>query len=161
MDTCDFQSRLSAYHDGELSPTERDAVAAHVATCPACTAELAGLAHQLQLMQSISFPRFSQMAAARLHASIDRSIALANERAAELGMLRIARTLASVAACVLVAGSVWLSVGPERSNPKVAPPWTGVAINTETEAVLQDITTPAAQWYLADASKEEMASAER
>ena len=117
--------------------------------CPACIAELASLARQSQQFQAMSFPRLSQMAAARLHASIDRSIALANEQ----GMLRIARTLASMAACVLVAGTVWLSVRPERTSPKVAPPWTGVAINTETEAVSQDITTPAAQWYLADASK--------
>ena len=153
MMVCSEQSRLGAYHDGELSAADREAVAAHLATCAACTAELAVLVRQSQQFRSMSLPRLSQLAAARLHASIDRSIGLANERAAELGMLRIARTLASIAACVLVAGTVWLSVGPERVSPKAAPPWTGVALNSETESVSQDITTPAAQWYLADASK--------
>jgi len=36
--------RLCAYHDGELPPRERAAVAAHVAACPECAAWLADMA---------------------------------------------------------------------------------------------------------------------
>lgn len=147
MNACETHIRLSAYHDGELSPSERDAVAAHLASCPACTAELAAMATQSRQLSSMALPRLSQMAVHRLHHSIDRAIA----SAAEQGMLRIARVLGAVAAGVLVVGSAWLSFAPQRAAPAVAPPWTGVAFNSESEAVANDITTPAAQWYLADA----------
>jgi negative regulator of sigma E activity len=38
---CEYAPRVSAYHDGETSEAEAVEVAAHVAACPACAAQLA------------------------------------------------------------------------------------------------------------------------
>lgn len=40
MDCTTVHGLLNAYHDGELESSERDAVSAHLATCPACRSEL-------------------------------------------------------------------------------------------------------------------------
>jgi anti-sigma factor RsiW len=42
--------RLSEYHDGELSPTERDACEAHLATCTQCRATL----EEIQLVATLA-----------------------------------------------------------------------------------------------------------
>ena len=40
MPCAEFADLLSAYHDGELSPDREAAVAAHIASCPDCLAEM-------------------------------------------------------------------------------------------------------------------------
>lgn len=54
MTTCErISPQLVAYSDGELSPAESAAVQEHLATCPACRAELARLERSLQAAQRV------------------------------------------------------------------------------------------------------------
>jgi hypothetical protein len=48
----DYADRLIDWSDGELSPEEREPVAAHIATCAGCRAELARLDASLALLTS-------------------------------------------------------------------------------------------------------------
>ncbi len=132
---------LAAYHDGELSAADRAAVAAHVAACPGCESQLAGL------RQSSAW-----IAAAAATVSLDR---MGRERlhrrlrdAADGGLVRLGWEMSGVAAAVLLAGSVWLArSSAESPGPASVPPWVGAtADGSGREAV-----TPAAAWYLADA----------
>jgi len=43
MVDCEHRIRLNAYHDGELSPSERSDVETHLRHCPSCAAELAAI----------------------------------------------------------------------------------------------------------------------
>ena len=51
--TCsEIQSRLSAYHDGELGAEERSAIADHLGRCSVCQAYLHGLGRLSELLQA-------------------------------------------------------------------------------------------------------------
>jgi hypothetical protein len=52
----DVQARLSAYHDSELSNEEAAQVAAHLAQCPLCAAELATFAQLSRLSGKLTDP---------------------------------------------------------------------------------------------------------
>jgi hypothetical protein len=88
----------------------------------------------------------SQIGMYRLHRQIDRAL--------EEGILRVIRVLSGIAACVLIAGSVWLvksrSATVENATPS-APPWADVA-RADIETPTAVYSTPAAVWYLSDDS---------
>lgn len=149
MISCPQSNRLSAYHDGELDAEARASVEAHLAQCPACAAELADMAAMSNLFATAQRPGLSQIAAYRL-----------GNRVRELfsdDMLRVARRLRAIAACVLVVCSIWL-LRSSNSRPSVTqvapstPPWIDVAVATSAETNSLDATTPAAAWYVADFS---------
>jgi hypothetical protein len=101
--------QLDAYHDRELSAPQQDAVARHLSTCAACSAQLAGIQEISQAFAAAPVDRLSQISLQRLHTNLD----LLTDR----GLFQIARVLSAIAACVLLAGSVWLL----RSNHAPAP----------------------------------------
>jgi predicted anti-sigma-YlaC factor YlaD len=47
------RERLVAYADGDLSPSEAEPIAEHIATCPHCQAVIEALARSLQVTQAI------------------------------------------------------------------------------------------------------------
>jgi len=147
---CQMSEKVNLYHDGELDAAERSLVEQHLQTCADCRAELAQLSAISQSFQSAPAPKLSQFSMHRLHAMADRWM--------EDDLVRVARVLRAVAACVLVAGSAWLigtspaaTNAPIASEPQAAP-WMEVAAATNAEVASIDTTTPAASWYLADAS---------
>src|SRR5580698_7382453 len=97
---CDFKNKIGAYHDGELDPAVCDKVEMHLAECPVCMAELIGLKAMSQLFAAMPEPRLSQITMHRLH---NRA-----EGAMEEGLIRYARVLSGIAACILVAASAGL-----------------------------------------------------
>ncbi len=102
---CDFQSRLGAYHDGELDPATAVRVEQHLAGCESCRAELQDLRELSALAKTVGAEGMSPIGIARVHQSVD----------AESGssVLRIAGLLTGLAASVLVIGSAWLWETPE------------------------------------------------
>lgn len=149
--SCALGDRLTAYHDGELDALARADVERHIRDCPSCRAELAELSAMSGLFAQAERPGLSQIARRRLHDRADRVM--------QADFLWIARVMQAVAASVLVAGSLWLTYSSGRAGGTqsaqtvpTAPPWVDVAVAVTAQTRELDATTPAAAWYLADAS---------
>jgi hypothetical protein len=104
---------LDAYHDGELPPVERAAIEGHLAGCDACIAKLNAIKAISETFAIAAVPGLSQISLHRLHANLD----LLTDR----GLLRIARILTGLAACVVLAGSLWLLRSNESPTPITSP----------------------------------------
>jgi anti-sigma factor RsiW len=151
MESCSFTDKLGAYHDGQLDAAASAEIEKHLTSCPACTAELAELRKMSQWFAQEPEPHLSQMSLYRLHQQ--------TQRAMEVGMVRLARAISAVAACILVASSMWLvrtneapaPVEPVQTTAGV-PPWVDVTVAANRDTASVDTTTPAAAWYLASAS---------
>jgi anti-sigma factor RsiW len=145
-----MSDRLSAYHDGELDAASRGEVERHLSECPACAVELAELKAMSNWFQAAPPQRLSQIARYRIHGQTDWVV--------KQDLLRFARTVQAIAACVLVAASIGLmwshgAVSPiEPSQVQAAPPWMGLAVQTTAETNELDVSTPAAAEYLGDVS---------
>ena len=115
----------------------------HLLTCPACSAELADLRELSAVFSGAETPRLSQIGRARLHRNLDAVL--------ERGLVRFAWSLSGIAAAVLLAGSVWLSQVNEPVQAAAAPPWVDAVVYAHPLGNRAE--TPAAQWYLADATQ--------
>jgi anti-sigma factor RsiW len=145
---CPFSELISAYRDGELDAQASAAMQQHLSQCPACRAELAELEAMSRLLMENPAPRLSQIALHRIHAQADLT--------ARQDVLRLARALQAIAACVLVVASIWLMRSPgsltNQESVQAEPPWLDVAMITSAQTKTVDATTPAAVWYLAGVS---------
>ena len=139
---CEFGSRLTAYHDGELDAAAREALAAHLAGRGKCRAELAALAGVSGVFAQVPRPRLLPIAAQR----IQRNVEMAMQRS----LLRLARIFSAAAACILLAGSIQLYHWRQAASSAPLSSWTEVAASS---AEARDASSPAVQWYLADASR--------
>jgi anti-sigma factor RsiW len=138
--TCDRSPQLHAYHDGQLSSADAAAMEAHLLSCLACSAELAELRGISAMFAQAQRPRLSQIERHRLHRNLDAVM--------ERGLVRFAWSLSGVAAAVLLVGSFWLSQATEPVQ--AAPPWVDAVVYAHPLGDRAE--TPAAQWYLADAT---------
>src|SRR5690348_12955491 len=78
MKSCqEFTARISEFLDGELEAAERQLLEEHARACPACSARLASLAHAVRMLGDESLFAPPEGAGERLHASIDRALAVA------------------------------------------------------------------------------------
>jgi anti-sigma factor RsiW len=153
---CPFSEKLSLFHDGELDSAAHAETERHLASCGECAAELAGIREMSRLMFENPAPRLSQMGLHRIHRRTDLLL--------QAPVLRMARTLRAIAACVLIAGSGWLVFAPAAPSPaqpespaetgdmQAPPPWLDVAATVTAESGQMEATSPAAAWYLADVS---------
>jgi len=145
MTPCPTGEELSAYHDGRIAGARFDLIERHVADCDPCSLELSRLAALSRLFASAVRPHLSQIARHRLHDKIDQAM--------ERGLIRFGWSISGIAASILLVSSAWLMhVGTARQTTEAAPPWLGVAVNSDADAVVQNARTPAAALYLADAS---------
>ena len=141
MRDCQFKSRLSAYHDAELSAAEIEAVNEHLPTCEACSAELATIREVAAALASYQPEEISQIELARLHRAIDR----VDDR----GLLRLAGMLSAVAASVLIICMAWMSQSPtsapivQRPDAQRVPAWENLAMGgqPETRGLPNDLTS--------------------
>src|SRR5690242_333809 len=127
MAACPTIQELEAFFDGELSAARSAEIRTHLLSCAACSAELARVQAAAQLFRDAPAPRLSQISLHRLHANLET--VMRGERESEQGVLRIARLLSAVAACIVVAGSLWLthmqsSAPKQTANVQAPPPWT-------------------------------------
>ncbi len=141
-------------YDGELDSAQSARVKAHLSSCAACMAVWNELAAMSGLFAAVPKLELLPIAQGRLHRAIDRGV--------QGGLVRIAWAMSALAACIVLAGSVWMVHVKEsslketpalqaREVAKDAPPWVEVAAITNSDPVIQQDATPAARWYLADA----------
>jgi anti-sigma factor RsiW len=146
--SCEFAQHLSAYHDGELSPELRTTIEAHVATCPSCSAELTDLASTSRLFATAQRPHLSEFSKFRIRREAEALV--------QSDILKFVRTVRAIAACILVGASVWLwgtsGAAPAPEQVVAPPPQVDMAVAASEETQSLDASTPAAAWYLADAS---------
>lgn len=149
MGLCEYSKQLGPYLDGELDAGRRTVLEAHLRDCGDCDAELSELRGLSRLFAAAAGPFLSSQALGRFHNRIseledDQDQA---ERAT-YRVLRITRVLTGIAACLLVAGSLWLVRSRQQAPtgspttlaeltptpaPSSAAPW-DVAIQTEPAA---------------------------
>ncbi len=142
---CPSDQQLQAYFDRELSADARAEVEAHVKACAACQEQLRQLQAMSAMFAAMESPRLSQMSRARLHKQLGEVM--------DRGLVRLAWSLSGIAAAVLVGGLVWLqtSVAPvQAAAPQAAPPWVDAMVSSHP--LTRDVSSPAAEYYLADAS---------
>lgn len=142
MIDCPSQQQLEAYHDGHLDAAARDRIESHLAECEPCRSFLVHLRAISRLFATAPRARLSHIAAHRLQQNV--------EAAMQSGVVRWARVLGAVAACIVLGGSLRLMT--MKKAPEAAPPWVEVTGAVDADAIGRDGGTPAAQWYLADAS---------
>jgi hypothetical protein len=132
---CPFESRLGAFHDGELDEVARRCVEEHLPTCPACQGLLARLQSLSQVVGSIESLDPTAQEMERIHQA-----ATQGPRWDDLGSnLRIGAFLLATAASVLIICSAWLVEFP-ASAPNRVPltshqpmEWELVAVNLRAE----------------------------
>jgi anti-sigma factor RsiW len=150
MANCGFENKIEAYHDGELDASDRAVIESHVAQCDDCRRALAQLQAMSVLVATSEQPALSQISRYRLHQKVDAVM--------ERGLLRLAWTMSGIAASVLLLASAWLMRVNQTAlvqGPSEAPPWMSVSLATSRDPVIRDAASPAAQWYLADATGSE------
>jgi predicted anti-sigma-YlaC factor YlaD len=116
---------LVSFGDGALAGARANAVRAHVDGCAGCREMLARLADDVELLRRDEKPEVPAYLATRITAAVRERQARARPwlaAAAPVGQYGLSRTLARVAAVVLVAVGVWLGtalargmVGPQKS----------------------------------------------
>lgn len=148
MGGCTYQSRLAAYHDGELPPERRREVQEHVAGCPACAAELERLRAVSRLLQSARAPAMPEDMAGRLH----EALVPARER----GIIRICRAVSLAAAALLVVCGAWLLTGRPDGAASAGPlaEWEVAAVTLDPELAQASAEEATALWLVSDLSRE-------
>jgi len=129
---CENIPKIGAYHDGELSPRERDELERHIARCDDCRRELRRLEALSRWLASAPRPEVPADVLDRLR----RSIRPRRDRT----LLRTAGALTAAAAAVLIACSAVLWQRWQADATQLAPDWGETAlIATSPQAPGSDI----------------------
>ena len=112
MSECPFQSRLSAFHDGELDADTSWRLKAHLSTCLSCRDGLVGINAVSRLLGTVKVRPMSQIGQARLHAAADNAASAIGRK----DRLPLAKTLMAIAASILIISGAWLMEVPFASH---------------------------------------------
>ena len=140
MSGCQFQSKIAAYHDGELNEAASKEVELHLSGCITCREELKGLRDVSAAMGEFNPGDITPMELARLHRGIDR--------ADEGSLVRFNVALIGMAASVLIISLAWIGQGPAQSGPSGRvttnrPQWEEIATGQPARPpLIQDGTGP-------------------
>jgi anti-sigma factor RsiW len=157
MNRCEFGEQLGPYVDDELDAPRRAALEAHLPACPPCAQDLAELRSLKQLFSAAA----SGAGAFAFPEAVRRGLHEHVDSLTDLGLLRIGRALSGVAACVLVAGSLWLTTASRRPVERPMAAWEASALLMPVAAgpsSAEDLASP--EWILRDLSGEQDAAAE-
>jgi len=146
--TCPNAPDIHAYHDGQLCPSQRAGVQAHLAACPDCATVLNDLRLLTQLIVSAPLPAVSSVGFDRFY----NTWHLARQRS----VLRISSWLTAAAAAVLI-GALVLFPAPhmpvETVSASARPSWEPVALMApilEDTGGRDDELVEVAQWMADD-----------
>lgn len=148
---CDWNQKLSAFHDGELPPAERTHMEAHLLACAECSAELGRLQRTAKFLQAAVMPGMSGSALSRMRER------LGAERMDLINGLRTARLAgwltAAAAAVILSCGAALYSmqVEPARNTTQVA---SAKASIDDTNSVLLNAVVPGSELATASESSD-------
>ena len=148
MADCSYCSMLEAFHDGELDAARGADFDRHLASCPACAADLAALREMSRHFAVAPVHRLSQIGLYRLHANLD----LLTDR----GLLWLARVLTGLAASVLVIGSIWLT----RAKPPTPVNGSAISLALQVEESVMPAAEPNTELTQAEASPSDWISTE-
>lgn len=131
MNCAQVRRLIPPFVDEELSGGERDGVSSHLASCPACRAELEALKADLGLLEQVVAPEVSPFLVTRVMAEI-RHPAKAEVGSHAFGV-RLSRLVGSLAAALVVAVSigagVFLGSGLAQASPETASDSTEAAVS--------------------------------
>ena len=108
MNKCESTIQIEAYHDNQLSDTDRAQVELHLAECMPCAEELSMLRRLSTKFAALPPIRLSQMALHRMHNNIDQMM--------DRSMLRFARMMTGIAALLLIGCCGWMMVSYRQSQ---------------------------------------------
>jgi anti-sigma factor RsiW len=141
---CDRIEYIHRYHDGELSPADREAAEAHIQDCADCRRALAELQSLSSLITAAPLAGMPSGVAVRY----DQCRRAARER----GVLRLAGWLTAAAAGVLIGALL----NSYPAGPEAVPPpgvWQTMAVMSPAE--VQDSDGVVAEWMADDLSLSE------
>ena len=132
-------TRISPYHDGEVSGTERIAIEAHLGECEQCRTELEMLRALSRAMMSLQAPAWGNPAKQRLHTTIAQS---------QLRLIeRLAGALGAMAAMVAIAAVLWSNSASNTATAANSPEqWEQAAVQLTAIDTTAEIST--AEWVL-------------
>ena len=145
--SCEFETQIHAYHDGELPANQRALLEAHLKECDECTELLADLRRMSRLVAAAPMADMPGAVVGRIEAAWKSA-------RGDRGVLRIAEWLTGAAAAVLLGALLlWPSqVGEATAH---AGTWQATAVMPPAE-VRGDDAVPdvvgAAQWMANDLS---------
>jgi anti-sigma factor RsiW len=122
MNPCRENILIGRYHDGELDEPRRELIKIHLASCPACLADLVELRRVSNLLTNIPLDAMTPNEHMRVYRVVDGL----GMRLAERSVLRMAWGLTALAATLLVVTSLWLAGvqrdvdAPQTNGPAVA-----------------------------------------
>jgi anti-sigma factor RsiW len=147
MHGCRYTAKMSAYHDGVLSPSESSELEVHLRDCPECACALREMRQISDLIQCCSCVSLSNAALTRLYNRPRRS--------AQDDLLQVARFL-TVFATVLLVVSLSLSMLPSfkpNSRPTAVEGWKEIAAARELDGdQLEEPETELTHWVVAGLS---------
>ena len=142
MNDCEFQLRISAYHDRELDAEAVAVVERHLKNCTICTMELAAM-REFSTRVTTAVGEIDHSERLRLHRAIDIAAdSVADEGVESLPMFRTMGLLAALAASVLIVSGVWLidlktttakPRLPLNENVAMLPDWQRVAVTLHSD----------------------------
>ena len=116
---------LPPFLDDELSGRERDVVASHLASCPACRSELEALRADMGLLEQVGTPEVTPFLVTRVMAEIRE-----RKRPASQGFARLVGTLAAVlVVAVSIGAGVFFGSGLAQTSTSVAANSTEAAVS--------------------------------
>jgi anti-sigma factor RsiW len=110
-DVCEFNSKVDAFHDGELDAATMQQFEAHLATCAPCREELRALramSRWIEARRPDVGVSLSDAATSRLHAEVSGVM--------ERSLTRLAGSFAAIAASVLIAATIGLMTLPRATG---------------------------------------------
>jgi anti-sigma factor RsiW len=112
VDECPI-NLLSAFIDGELDLSTRERVAAHVAMCAKCQAEVESLRELSRALQAYRVDELKPMERARLHQQLDEQV--------DAPIWRLGGAVGLIAASILIIAATWLAAIPSTTPRDVGP----------------------------------------
>ena len=109
---------LSSFHDDELAPEQRRAVADHIVSCPACSQKLESLRRLSDLVETTPTPEAPGTLVTRIERSLNERVPIWAWRS-NLPRSAVAAAL-GIAAVVLVGLTIWkFTTGPSHSHEEM------------------------------------------
>ena len=141
MNECEHAQLVSAYHDGELAVALRAEFEEHLEQCASCAAELAYLRELSRLLGRLAEPKISSHALHRLHQGADD--------ASQVDIWWMARTVAAVAATILVVCGVWMwLLSTATAETGELSQWERSALQQEEFSVAENGGEQLAMWMI-------------